>query len=184
MNIYTHNSVNFDEVEIALFGTLKERKRIYPAHYVALDVVRLILLPLAGHEFMLTREHVADRLEVSPRSARSAIRKLLESGVLVETMPYRRDPQTKTHLARRFKLDDRYYTAEKPTNHWDGIAAYVLQGGTSNGYTVMKRSLGKQHSTVTVTMVLDALAEIHDEKLEEMKAASHFGGPNAVLKVI
>lgn len=183
-NPYLLKSIDYDTVETAMLGLLAQRKRIYPAHYVALEVVADLLLPLAGRDFILTREHIKDVLNVSDRVARTALQKLIDTGVIVETSPYRIDPKTGVRLARRFKVGASFYSAVEPTNHWEGVTAFRTAGGSQEQYSTVKRMLMATKPRVTVSEVLDELARINSDRAKAQSIAYKFGGPAALGKVI
>ncbi len=183
-NPYPLKSIDYEMVETAMLGLLAQRKRIYPAHYVALELVADILLPLAGREFILTISHIQERLSVTERVARTALQKLIDTGVIVEVSPYRVDPRTGVRLARRFKVGASYFTMVEPTNHWEGVTAFRTAGGTQEQYSTVKRMLMASKPRVTVSEVLDELARINSDRAKAQRTAYKFGGPAAFGKVI
>lgn len=183
-NPYLLKSIDHDSVETAMLGLLTQRKRIYPAHFVALELVGDILLPLAGRDFILTISHIQERLSVTERVARTALQKLIDTGVIVETSPYRIDPKTGVRLARRFKVGASFYSTAEPTNHWEGVTAFKTAGGTQEQYSTVKRMLMSNKPRVTVSDVLAELTRINSDRLKAQGIAYRFGGPAALGKVI
>ncbi|MCM3615733.1 hypothetical protein M3672_14975 [Microbacterium enclense] len=183
-NYYLLKSIDYESVETAMLGLLTQRKRIYPAHYLAMELVADILLPLAGHDFILTISHIQERMDVTERIARTALQKLIDSGVIIETSPYRIDPKTGVRLARRFKVGASFFAAVKPSNHWEGVIAFRSAGGTQEQYSTVKRMLAKANPRVTVTEVLDELARLNADRSKAQRVAYKFGGPAGLGKVI
>ncbi|WP_243224557.1 hypothetical protein [Microbacterium sp. CIAB417] len=117
------------------------RRRAYPAHDAAMDIIQLIVAPriLSGKKLhAVTRPMVQELGEHSDKSAKNAIVMLRGKDVLrlVKRSEAHRDPETGniTRGPHLYELNPKYIEKLTPRNQDEALEAILQHGGTRNDF--------------------------------------------------
>ncbi len=171
------NKIDFEALEEALIGTLKKRKRIYEAHRVAINAFMSIIgrrLDKKLHTF--TIQQVMIETGCTIKSARSAITKLEDAGVLILVKDRKAYGNNKS-AGKLWSVGEEFITRLKPQTIEDAYFAIIENGGTLDAYLLAKDSLYRDgHKRVSGEMIIERYEEQEEFKLKQLMAISRRGG--------
>lgn len=154
----------------------KDRQRVYPADEAAIQAVTHILHERVERGKKLHTLTVAQvqALGFSFKTAKNAIRKLKEAGVISLVVKPKFDPARTSTLPGLYSIDARFIAELAPKNRDELWLIWYQAGGSFREYQAVLSQLQTESSRVTVEMLAQRLEDLAERTSKRLTTGAMF----------
>ena len=168
-------ALNIDAITDALLGTLKERRRVYPAQEAAVQALLYYFDSRLFKSLHVLTVPMIVALGFSEKTSRNAIIKLRSAGILMLVTRGQWDPTKNTMSPNVYELNSAMVQKLVPHTKGDALEAIIASGGTYDQYLRAEAACSIVEDRITGEMVVREYDRQNNRISKKLQGSALFG---------